>query len=99
MLQCQNCNEKWTLKETLKAHIDYNEGTTCPNCHEVQYVSRNIKMLKGFILLGYIIITFLAWRVFDLATIPFFTVAILTVVIGILILISTTKLSNEAESV
>lgn len=98
MPQCQNCNHKWNIKKTLKAHFDYNEGTTCPNCNEVQYVSRYTKELKGFILLGYIIITFLAWRVFDLATAPFFTVAILTVVIGIFILISKTKLSNEAES-
>lgn len=98
MPQCQNCNQKWSTGKTLKAHFDYNQGTTCPNCNEVQYVSRYTKELKGFILLGHTITTFLAWRVFDLATLPFFAVAILTVVIGIFILIFKTKLSNEVES-
>lgn len=44
------------------------------------------------------IITFLAWREFELAAVPFFTVAILTIVLGIFILISATELSEEVES-
>ncbi|WP_033542048.1 TIGR04104 family putative zinc finger protein [Planococcus sp. CAU13] len=99
MPQCQNCGYKWKARQTLKAHIDYSQGTNCPDCQEEQYVSRFTKMLQGFILLGYIIITFLAWKVFELPTIPFFAIAVSTIVIGIFILIATTKLANKAESV
>lgn len=99
MPQCQNCGYKWKAGQTVKAHFDYSQDTNCPNCQEEQYVSRFTKMLKGFIVLGYIMITFLAWRVFELPTLPFFTVAVSSIVIGIFILIATTRLSNEAESV
>lgn len=98
MPHCTNCNQKWNLKKTIKAYGDYYQGTACPNCKEVQYVSGKTKQLHGFITLGYTVITFLAWRVFELATVPFFTVAILTIVLGISILISATELSEEAES-
>ncbi|RAZ79273.1 TIGR04104 family putative zinc finger protein [Planococcus halotolerans] len=98
MPHCPNCNQKWNLKKTLKAHGEHNLGNACPNCKEVQYVSRKTKRLQGFITMGYIIITFLAWREFELAAVPFFTVAILTIVLGIFILISATELSQEVES-
>lgn len=35
MPHCPNCNQKWNLKKTLKAHGEHNLGTACPNCKEV----------------------------------------------------------------
>lgn len=36
---CQNCNEKWSWKQTIKKSLTFNNSMTCPYCGEIQYIS------------------------------------------------------------
>ena len=52
MPTCQNCNQKWSWKQTLKSSLTLATGMICPYCKEKQYVTsrtRKRSSLVGFI--------------------------------------------------
>ncbi|AYV71651.1 hypothetical protein M1D49_18525 [Bacillus sp. PK3-056] len=39
MRTCQNCDQKWTWKQTLKSSFTLDNKLICPHCREKQYVT------------------------------------------------------------
>ncbi|WP_438824591.1 TIGR04104 family putative zinc finger protein [Bacillus sp. JJ1521] len=39
MPTCQNCNETWSWKQTIKKSLTFKRALICPYCGERQYIS------------------------------------------------------------
>ncbi|MFD2760107.1 TIGR04104 family putative zinc finger protein [Lentibacillus juripiscarius] len=44
---CQNCNNKWSWKQTIKKTTTLNPAMTCPYCGEKQYQTQKSRMKNG----------------------------------------------------
>ncbi|MEC5425287.1 hypothetical protein QGM71_17525 [Virgibacillus sp. C22-A2] len=44
MPTCQNCNNKWSWKQTIKKTTTLDPAMTCPYCGEEQYQTQKSKM-------------------------------------------------------
>lgn|SRR5690554_3747491 len=49
MPACENCNNKWSWKQTIKITTTLNPAVTCPYCGEKQYQTQKSKMKIGFL--------------------------------------------------
>ncbi|MEZ0482084.1 TIGR04104 family putative zinc finger protein [Planococcus sp. SSTMD024] len=101
MPTCQNCGNRWSLKDTFKAAFKFNgnTGQKCAHCGETQYVSKKSRNQTGILA----IIAFLAVVLIrpllnqDVSTSLLLAMPIVGVlVIAIIYLI---KLSNTPETV
>ncbi|MDW0109763.1 hypothetical protein QT716_06800 [Sporosarcina aquimarina] len=81
MTTCQNCNEKWNWKQTMKNTTTLNPAMTCPKCGEKQYQTQKSKKRISFLTM-IILLPLLIQIFFDipaiilLSLLPFFTVII-----------------------
>ncbi|WP_349774097.1 TIGR04104 family putative zinc finger protein [Sporosarcina aquimarina] len=62
MSTCQNCNNMWNWKQTIRKTTTLDPAMTCPNCGEKQYQTqkskKRISFLTVIILLPLLIQTF-----------------------------------------
>lgn len=49
MPTCENCNKKWSWKQTIKKTTTLNPAMACPYCGETQYQTQKSKMKIGFL--------------------------------------------------
>ncbi|MFD1039420.1 TIGR04104 family putative zinc finger protein [Virgibacillus byunsanensis] len=48
MPTCDNCNNKWSWKQTIKKITTLDPAMTCPYCDEKQYQTQKSKMKSSF---------------------------------------------------
>lgn len=46
---CENCNNKWSWKQTIKKTTTLNPAMICPYCGEKQYQTQRSKMKISFV--------------------------------------------------
>jgi len=49
MPTCENCNNKWSWKQTVKKMTTLNPELTCPYCGEKQYQTQKSKTKAAFL--------------------------------------------------
>lgn len=49
MPTCENCNEKWSWKQTIKKTTTLNPAMNCPYCEETQYQTKKSKVKISFL--------------------------------------------------
>lgn len=49
MPTCENCNNKWSWKQTIKKTTTLNPAMTCPYCGEKQYQTQKSKARVGIL--------------------------------------------------
>ena len=62
MPTCQNCNKKWSWKQTFKKSFTMASGMACPYCNKKQYVTFGTSIRTTmFTFVGLSIMTFGNW--------------------------------------
>ncbi|WP_399208216.1 TIGR04104 family putative zinc finger protein [Sutcliffiella rhizosphaerae] len=47
---CHQCNKQWKYKETWKASLTFKQEMKCPNCGEVQFLTKNARQKISFLM-------------------------------------------------
>lgn len=50
MPTCENCNNKWSWKQTIKKTASLDPALICPYCGEKQYQTQKSKTKGGFLI-------------------------------------------------
>lgn len=90
---CQNCNEKWTWKQTVKKSFVLDTAMTCPYCDEKQYVTSQTRTISAILTFGAVTSIFLFSFLFNLKVA--FVVAIMMFPLYTAIYPFTITLSNK----
>jgi len=90
---CQNCNEKWTWKQTMKTIFKF----ICPHCGKKQYESTSSQQISGTlgIITPFILLPIVIWFEFSVGTA--FMVVIVVGVLTLGLYPFMLKLSNKKE--
>ena len=49
MPACENCDNKWSWRQTIKKTTTLNPAMTCPYCEEKQYQTKKSKVKTGML--------------------------------------------------
>lgn len=99
MPTCENCNNKWSWKQTVKKTSTLNPAKICPYCEEKQYQTQKSRV-KGAFFTGIVVFLMLFIpNTFDISLAG--TIGLLPILIAIILLIYPylVKLSSTEESI
>lgn len=93
---CQNCQTKWSWKETIRQSFTLDISMTCPYCQQKQYVSKSYRIIGNIFLFMPIVSIFISvWLDFSTSFAILLGIIIALVVFGLYPFMI--KLSNEEE--
>lgn len=95
MPNCQNCDYKWSWFDTVK--VGFMNNKKCLNCGERQYVSTKTKKRTYAIYLPFLLILLFFRPLFDLNSTVYVSFIILFLLVMIVTIPYTIKLSNKQE--
>ena len=95
MPKCQDCKYEWAWWDTVK--IGFKNNKKCLNCHKRQYVTSNVKRSHVLYYLVPGIVLLICKPLLNLSASVFLSIAFLFVIIMIVTIPYTIKLSNEEE--
>ncbi|WP_185960115.1 TIGR04104 family putative zinc finger protein [Planococcus soli] len=95
MPTCQNCNCQWSWIVALK--LGFKGNKLCSNCSKRQYVSVKSRTRPYFSYMIPVIILLASGSLFDLDQVFYILSGVLLVLLSLIILPFTIKLSNEQE--
>ncbi|MBU9713836.1 TIGR04104 family putative zinc finger protein [Evansella tamaricis] len=94
MPKCQNCNKRWSWKQTLKSGFVFDTGMKCPFCDSKQYTTKKTR-IRFFLSLVVIILPMILPAFFNIS--PIISLILIFVLGALFLLINPfyTELSNE----
>ncbi len=95
MPKCQNCKYEWGWWDTVK--IGFKNNKKCLNCHKRQYVTPNVKRSHFLYYFVPSIVLLICNPLLNLNDTVFLSIAFLFVLIMIVTMPYTIKLTNEQE--
>lgn len=96
MPTCENCNKKWSWKQTIKKTTTLNPAMTCPYCEKKQYQTQKSKVKIGF-LTPIVLLPLLIQIFFDIPDAILLSFSPVLLVIVLFLYPFLVKLSNREE--
>ena len=96
MPTCENCNNKWSWKQTIKKTTTLNPAMTCPHCDEKQYQTKKSRVKISF-LTSIVLLPLLIQIFFDMPDSILLSLFPVLLVIVLVLYPFLVKLSNGEE--
>ncbi|WP_099157090.1 TIGR04104 family putative zinc finger protein [Virgibacillus ndiopensis] len=96
MPTCENCNNKWSWKQTIKKTTTLNPEMTCPYCGEKQYQTQKSKTKAAF-LTPIIYLPLFTLIFFDIPGVNLFTLFLVLIIIVIFLYPFLVEISSKEE--
>lgn len=96
MPTCENCNNKWSWKQTIKKTTTLNPAMTCPHCKEKQYQTKKSRVKISF-LTSIVLVPLLIQIFFDMPDSILLSLFPVLLVIVLVLYPFLVKLSNNEE--
>lgn len=93
---CENCNNKWSWKETVKKTASLDPALICPYCGEKQYQTQRSKTKGGFSIVIVLLPLFIQ-NFFDIPEAVLFCLFPVLLIVVILLYPFLVELSSEEE--
>lgn len=94
---CQNCDQKWSWKQTFKQSFTLDIGMNCPYCGQKQYVTKSSRIKSNlFNIIPIVTLPIAIWLEFSLGIALIFAFVIGLIIISLYPY--TIELSNKEEN-
>ena len=96
MPTCQNCDQKWSWKQTLRKSFTLDTGMICPYCEKKQYTTKSTR-IRNFLItfIAMSVITF--WSLFFGSSIALISLSVSFVPLVVILYPFWVELSNKEE--
>lgn len=97
MPTCENCNNKWNWKQTIKKTFTLDSTLLCPYCVEKQYQTQKSKIKGGFLTGIVVFLPLLIRNLFNMPVVGSFSLLFALLVITFLLYPFLVELSSKEQ--